>query len=266
MRQIFFILLASLLNSAAFAEVPTGSAEPVEISAAKSLEWNRKEKTYTAREKVVAVQGAAKIQSDALTARYNDDNGMTDIKTLEADNHVIIESPPYTAYGDHAVYNVKSGNATLTGKAMQITTEADVMTARDKIEFFGTENRLLATGNATAVHGGDTLIADRLGAYFSKDKAGKLAATKITASGNVTIKTPKENITGDEGVYDIPTQKAVLTGKVRIRQGENWLEGTRANIDMATGISQLLGSGNAETEGRVKGMFYPSTVKEKLKD
>ncbi|MCE9507262.1 MAG: hypothetical protein K8R48_02960 [Alphaproteobacteria bacterium] len=258
MKKTFLILILFFLNGAAFAKDAADTAAPVEISAAGSLEWNRKDKTYTARDNVIVTQGLSRIQSDRLIARYTGDNGATALSSLEADNHVTIQSPPYTAYGDRAIYNVKTGNAVLTGKELKITTDADLMTAQDKIEFFGAEQRLDATGKATATHDSSTVTADVLSAYFDKDAAGRMGLRKITARGSVVIKTAKETVTGDEGVYDVVTQKAVLTGKVLIRQGQNWLEGTSAHVDMTTGISQLLGSGNPETEGRVKGVFYPS--------
>jgi lipopolysaccharide export system protein LptA len=262
MKKIFLFLPLIFLSGLAAANMP-GKAAPVEISAAKSLEWSRKDKTYTAREKVIVTQGSSRIQSDILVARYTDDNGATGFSTLEANGRVTIQSPPYAAYGDHAVYDVKTGNALLTGKELKLTTAADLMTAQDKIEFFSAEQRLTATGKATATHGSYTVTADILGAYFDKDASGKMALKKITAHGHVFIKTDRETVTGDEGVYDVVTQKAVLTGKVLIRQEQNWLEGTSANIDMTTGISQLLGSGNPETEGRVKGVFYPSAGRQK---
>lgn len=49
----------------------------------------------------------------------------------------------------------------------------------------------------------------------------------------------------------------MLTGKVRILQDKNWLEGTRAEVDMNTGISQLFAEGSSTGDGRVKGVFYP---------
>ena len=259
MKKTAFILLM-LCSLPAYAQNVTNSIQPVEISATKSLEWNRKTKTYTARENVTVVQGNAKIQSDMLTAHYDDANGMTNITTMEADNHVVITSAPYTATGDRAVYNVKTGNATLTGEDLKITSDDTLMTAEDKIEFFSNENRMTATGKATATRGDDILTADNLSAYFTKDAKGKMAVTKITATGNVIIKTAKETATGDKGTYDLPSQKAVLTGKVKIYQGENWLEGTRADVDMATGISRLSGGASSDTgDGRVKGVFYPKS-------
>lgn len=269
MKKILLLAVLAFVMTPAFAQEPpvpvpaaAASAQPVEISAAKSLEWNRKAKTYTAHENVLVKQGELQIKSDTLTAHYSDADGMTDISTLEADSNVAIISPPYTATGDHAVYNVKTGNAVMTGKDLKITMEGDVLTAQDKIEFFSKENKMTASGQATATHGGYTLNADALDALFVQDAQGKMVADKITGKGNVSIKSAKETATGDSGVYDVRTQKAVLTGKVRILQGENWLEGTRADVDMVTGISRLSGMGDTATDGRVKGVFYPKPAKE----
>ncbi len=275
MKKIIFIIPLLLITHLAFSAVPpeesaaqtdttTGtsptvsSEKPVTISAVKSLEWNRKEKTYTAHQDVIATQGTTKLKSDILVAHYADTgSGSSDINTMNADGHVTINDPPYTAYGDHAVYNVKTGNAILTGKDLKIVSDDSILTAKDRIEYNGKEDKMTAVGSPVATKGENTLTADAMSAYFTKDDAGKMAANKITSHGNVVIKTPTETATGDDGVYDVTTQKAVLTGKVRILQDKNWLEGTRADVDMATGISQLSGTGNTSTDGRVTGMFFP---------
>jgi lipopolysaccharide export system protein LptA len=230
---------------------------PVEISAAKSLEWNRAAKTYTAFGDVVAKKGISEIHSDRMTAFYKNAKGSTDISGLEATGHVVISSPPYKGYGDKGSYDVKSGNAVLTGKNLRVETETEHLTAQDKIEFFSAENRLTAEGGADVVKGTQRLQADTLTAFFVKDTAGKTTTRTITAEGHVSITTEKETLEGDLGVYDVPARKAVLTGKVKIHQGKSWLEGTRAIVDMETGISQLFAEDNKATEGRVKGVFYP---------
>ncbi len=254
MKKFLAIALMFVCTSAFAAE-----QAPVEISADKSLEWNRRDKTYTARGNVAAKQGEAVVKSDLLVARYNDANGGTDISTLTATGHVTVQSPPYTAYGDRAVYDVPTGNATLTGNNLKAVSTEDTLTARDKIEFVGKEDRLNAVGGATVTHGTYVVTADTMSAWFIADATGKKTAKKVTANGQVTIKTANETVVGDEGVYDLTTGKAVLTGKVKAHQGDSWLEGTRADVDMKTGISQLSGGGNADTGGRVKGVFYPKS-------
>lgn len=261
MRSFLVALLLCISIDASAALPPTPKKEePVEISAARSLEWNRRAKTYTARQNAVAKQGNFQISSDTITARYHDNQGATHIYQMEASNNVVILSPPYTAYGDKAVYDVAEDRATLTGQDLRIVTDTEKLTAKEKVEFFSKENRMVASGGATAERGTDSLKAEKMDAFFAKNADGQLKVDRITAEGGVTIKTEKETVTGDRGDYNIGTKKAVLTGRVKIYQGASWLEGTRAEIDLKTGISQLFAEGNAETEGRVKGVFYPKAA------
>lgn len=234
--------------------LPAQAAEiPVEISAAQSLEWNRAAKTYTARKDVVAKKGDAEIRSNLLVADYTGDSA--DITKLTATGKVQISSPPYRAYGDKGVYDIASGNAVLTGGDLKVETDTDRLTAKDKIVYAANAGTLKAVGNATLLKDNRKLSAEALTAFFKKDGAGKMTTDRITADGNIVIETEKETVTGDAGTYSIATQTAELTGNVVIRQGESRLEGTRATVDMKTGISRLFGS--AENEGRVKGVFYP---------
>ena len=256
MKNIFVILFM-LFMIASFPARAQKSDAPVEISAAHSLEWDRNAKTYTARDDARAKQGDFDLASGTITAHYRDDLGSTDIWQMVAEKNVVLSSPPYKAYGNKAVYDVVKNNATLTGGDLKITTDTATLTAQDKIEFFGEDNRLIATGNAVALRAADKLQASVITGYFKKDAQGKLSIDRMTADGNVVITTPKETVHGDHGIYDIATEKAVLTGAVKIYQGENWLEGTRAEVDLETGLSKLFAPENAATEGRVKGTFYP---------
>jgi len=239
--------------------VKASVSNPIEISAAKSLQWDRKNKIYIANKNVIVKQGLMKIESDKLIAHYAEVNGITDILNLEASLNVVITSPPYVAYGDKATYDVKSGNAVLMGQKIVVLTGKDIMKADKKIEFFNSQNKLVATGNPIVNHAGDTIKAKTMTAYFKKDKSGKLQAEKIIAVGNVIIKTIKELVTGDRGVYNVLRQTAVLTGHVKINQGKNHLEGNKANVNLITGHSELLGDEKSKIKTRVKGVFYPAS-------
>lgn len=261
-RVCFLFVLFWTLSSPAFAQSPLMPTErnalPVEISALQSLEWNRKDKTYTARKDAIAKQGDFEVRSDTLTARYSEDSGAADITQLEALGNVVISSPPYRAFGDKAVYDIARQEAVLTGKALKITTPEETLTAQDSVVFQARDNRLTATGNATAQHGTDRLSADKLTAFFTQGQDGETTLKRIEADGHVIVKTQKETASGDRGLYDVAAGQAVLTGKVFVYQGENRLEGTRATVDLKTGISQLFAS-DAAADGRVKGIFYPKS-------
>lgn len=241
--------------------MPQDSDKPVEISAAQSLEWNRKNKTYTARKDALAKQGDMQVKSDTMTAHYDDVKGATEITKLVADGHVEISSPPYTAYGARAEYDVTDQTAILTGDNLRMVTPDEVLTAQEKIEFDAAKNKLSAIGKAIAKRGTDSLTSDRLDAYFMKNAQGKTVLQRITADSAVTIKTARETVTGSKGVYDAASGKASLTGNVRIHQGENWITGERAEVNLKTGISQLFAptknTENPEEPPRVRGVFFP---------
>lgn len=241
------------------ADAAAGEA-PLEISADKGLEWNRAAKTYTARGAAVAKQGDMQVKADVLTASYSGAD-QSAIENLLAEGAVVLSSPPYEAYGARATYDVVAGKAILTGGDLRIVTPGETLTARDSIEFYAADNRLVAKGDARATRGTDRLSAREMTATFTADAAGKRALDQIVATGDVVITTAREEIRGEKGVYNAAQGTAQLTGKVRILQGENWLEGTRATLDLKSGVSKLFGDGNKETQGRVRGVFYPKSGK-----
>lgn len=255
----YFILLPLLVLGAAPAaaqDAPVSAgAAPLEISADQGLVWDRAAKTYTAKGRAEAKQGDMRVTADTLTARYGDENAASDIRDIEANGAVVLSSPPYTAHGDRAVYDVTTGIAVLTGQDLRVLTPGERLTARDRLTYAANDGRVTAEGNAVLVRPTDSLAADRLTAVFA-DHDGRRALDTVTAEGGVTIKTARETITGSAGVYHAASQKAELTGGVTIEQGKNHLQGSHATVDMKTGVSQLYGGGGT---GRVTGVFYPKS-------
>jgi lipopolysaccharide export system protein LptA len=277
-RPIFAAIAAALFLAAAPAQAQEAAAlplaasnadAPVDISAAGNLEWNSRDKTYTAHQDVIVKQGAMEVHSDTLAAHYDDGGKTASITQIVAEGNVVISSPPYKGYGDKAVYDTAAQTATLTGNNLRIETPDESLKAADAISFDMGKNLLTAKGQATATRGTDSVASQDMQAFFAKDKDGKTALQKIVADHPVTIQTARETVTGSKGVYDVAGGKATLTGDVRIKQGDSWLAGTRAEVDLNTGISRLFAdapvspaaTGAAapaqDGSGRVRGVFYP---------
>jgi len=217
-----FILPLSCMSIAAFA---TDNKLPLEITADKALEWNQTDKTYVARGNALAQQGALSIKADVLTATYDGANGNTsDISSLTADGHVTLTSGTDVATGEKATYDLKSGQAVLSGGRPKIiqdnknTLESDVVTV-------WTKNNVLDHAEAT---------------------------------GNVIITSGDQTATGDKATYTAAGNTAELIGHVKINQGNNTLEGDKAQIDLTTHISKM--TTDKKTQ-RVKGVFYPGAGK-----
>lgn len=219
---------------------------PIEIDAHDGIEWNRNRRTYTATGKAQAKRGDVTLHADKLVALYRENvDGGTDIYQLEAHNNVRIVSPTEQAQGDKAVYNVDKGVLVMSGRNLRLTTQTDLITARDTLEYWERQKLAVANGQAYAKRDTQVITADRLVAHLRDSSTGDLAIYKLTANGNVCIENGRDVARGQSGTYTVDTSIAVLVGDVRIAQRQNLLRGQRAVVNMKTGISRL--------EGRVKG-------------
>lgn len=236
------------------------SSKPLEITASQTLEWHRNDKQYIARGDVVARQGDVSIEAALLTADYREsEKSNMDIYRLTAEQNVRIVSQGSTAEGDKAVYEVDKGLATMTGNALKLYSPGQSVTARDRFEYWVTEGRLNAVGQARAIKGEDTIDAQTLSAVFVDDPAAHTRKlSKLEASGGVVITTPTETLQGDQGTYDASTTVATITGHVVIKRGPNILEGDSADVNLTTNVSRMHG-GTAGGGGRVRGVFYPGS-------
>ncbi len=193
---------------------------PLEITADKALEWNQTDKTYIARTNTMAKQGDISVKADLLTASYAGVNGSTsDITTLTAEGNVILSTATDTATGDKAVYDVTTGQVTLSGSRPKITQNNKNTLQSDQI--------IVWTKNSEIDH--------------------------AEALGNVVIMNGQQTATGDKATYHNLNSMAELIGHVKIKQDNNLLEGDRAEINLKTRISKITGQSGT---GRVKGVFY----------
>ncbi len=242
--------------------------QPIEITADGSLEWNRNEKLFIARNNALAKQGDTSVKASTLTAHYRDGaGGGMDIHQFEAVNNVELKSKDSTAYGQKADYDLDKGFAIMTGDNLKMVSPDRVVTAKDRFEYWVTEGKLNAIGDARADTKNskgetNTLEADTISAILRDNAQGKRELHSLEATNNVVITTPTEKVTGQHGVYNAQTNKAVLTGGVILHRGPNILEGDRAEVDMNTNTSQLFGGPNMpNTGGQVRGIFYPGSEK-----
>ena len=236
------------------------SNQPLEITAGQTLEWHRAEHKFIANGNVIARQGDVEIHADVLTADYRETpSSSLDIYLLTATGNVVISSQGNVAKGDEATYDVQQGKAVITGQKLTLTSPDQTVTARDSFEYFVTDGRLSANGEAYVVRGGDSLRADTVSAIFAQDAAGQRKLKELTADGGVVITTPDEVLRGAQGRYSAGSDTAELIGNVKIERGPNVLEGEKAEVNLTTNISRMIG--NPAQGGRVRGVFYPGSDK-----
>jgi lipopolysaccharide export system protein LptA len=153
----------------------------------------------------------------------------------------------------------------------------------DKLEYFNKEGRAIYSGNVVAVQGDTTLKCSKLIITLEKqqtngpqkpgDPKSQTAAPQAAASqapgtngvrhmdieGPVTLYSKDQVGTGDSGIYDKPTNTAVLIGHVVMTQGSNITKGDRLTYDLTTGMATVDRDSTAPTS-RVQGYFIPGST------
>ena len=266
-KILFLLLVISglwLQHSARADNLPGGDRrQPVEINANETLEWHRQQQRYIGHGHVVAKQGESMIEADTITADYRSDaTSKNDIYRITAVGHVILTSSENRAVGDHAVYNLDSGIAVLTGRHLKMTAPNQVVTARDNFTYDANDDRVDANGLARAertMNNGDIdiITADHLSAWFPQDEfTGERALDHMEARNHVVITTPTNTLYGDRGDYRTGDRFATVTGHAKLQHGADVLTGDHGQVDLNTNISRMVGA-KGTTQG-VHGVFYPN--------
>jgi lipopolysaccharide export system protein LptA len=215
-RHAALLAAALVLLSAGPLRAQTASAPvPVDISA-NEMEILDAEKKAVFRGAVDATRGTTNLKADALTVTYAevkqpDGSSKTDATDLDARGNVIIKTPGETITGDWARFDPPA-------------------------------NQLVVGGGVRLVRGDTVLTGNELRSDLNTDMSD--------AKGNITIKTPRETITGDWAKFDSKANKLVVGGAVKLVQGATVLNGQELRADLNTNKIQMTG-------GRVKGSFLP---------
>lgn len=265
MIRFFYVFLIT-----AFLTLPShvqaqDNKQPLEVTADGSLEWHRNSKKFIAKKNAIAKQGDVSIGATTLTANYTEGGEQNiQISRIDAQDNVLIKSRDTDAYGDQGYYDLDKGYAELTGEELKLVGVDQLVTARDRFEYWVTDGKLVAIGAAKITRKNEqgeinTLEADTLTAFMVENEEGERVLDRLEADGNVIIKTPTETLTGTQGVYVAKTNTAEITGAVKIMRGPNILEGGKATVDLNTSISRMFGTGGSR--GRVKGVFFPGSEK-----
>ena len=247
------------IKSAATGSPAMSSEAPLEITADNTLEWQRNEKTFIARGNALAKQGDSSVAAATLTAHYSDDKGGMKVSRVIANDNVVIKSRDAEAFGAQADYDLDKGYAIMTGDNLRMVSPDQTVTAREKFEYWVTDGKFTAIGDATVKRGTDTLQAAKISAIMKNDANGKRVLDMLEAHNNVVITTPSEKVTGAYAIYRAGNNMAEIKGNVKITRGPNVLVGERAEVDMTTNTSRIFGS--TTNGGRVKGVFYPNSDK-----
>lgn len=102
------------------------------------------------------------------------------------------------------------------------------------------------SGKVLVIQGAMRLSADLIRVEYKADKSG---IARLFATGNVLLVNASDAAASDEAVYTVDLGQVVMTGNVRLTQGETILLAPKMTVDLKTGLGTL--------EGGVKTSFTP---------
>ena len=248
---------AKIIHSFAFIMMVSfgfaSQAETLEISASKELLWDQSQGVYKAIGDAKAVRGVQSISADLLQAYYNDQSEDQDIERIIATTNVRFADADLKGQGTELDYDISRDFYELSGPKAFITSK-DGTARADKILSFDRQNGLIkATENSKiTLSDGRHLEGDMIEITLTETEEIKA----VLASGQVYVRQEDgKEAFADEANYDALSGLAILTGNVKIIDGESILNGQKAEIDFNKGISRLLAD---EGSGRVSGTLVTS--------
>ena len=198
------------------------SGKPVDVKS-DSLEVHQDEQKAVFTGNVVATQGESVLRTNELTVFYEnvDNNGAKD-----------------GAAKDGKAKDAKSGDAKPADAKAADAKPADGQPAGD--------------AKAAEAKPTEAKPADASKAPASGSGTPASSIKKLVARGNVVVTSKDQKATGANGVMDMATNVATLTGgEVVMIQGPNVLKGTKLTVNLKTGIARVEGGGT----GGVSGVF-----------
>jgi len=248
---------------------PGGTGLPLTINATGGIEWNQQEKMFIAAGPARATRGDMILDADELRAYYRESHtgGRSELFRLDAIGNVRITTPGRVATGGRAIYDIDASVMILkNGTPVKLTSGADVITTTGQLEFWDKRDLAVARGGALVIHLDKRIQADIITAHFIPGTDGKKQIGRVEAFDNVRIDTANERIFANRVAYNVPTGLARLTGSVKIKRGNNEINGCSADIDLNTGISRLnkcakTGAKTTGQSGRVHGVLAPKKTR-----
>jgi lipopolysaccharide export system protein LptA len=161
--------------------------------------------------------------------------------------------------------NALQGFAVNRDKPTRITSAT--LEVRDK------EKKATFSGNVVVAQGDTTMKSATLDVFYDQDAnagetrpavpgpADQQQIRRLEAKGGVVVTQRDQTATGENGIFDMPTNTVELIGNVVITQGAQIVRGERLKVDMTTGVSEVYGG-----VAGVQAVFTPNAARGKMGD
>jgi lipopolysaccharide export system protein LptA len=128
----------------------------------------------------------------------------------------------------------------------------------NEMEIIDADKQAIFRGKVDAVRGDQHMKCDIMTVFYADvkqaDGTSKSQVSKLDATGNVTITTRKQVITGEWAKMDVLANTLLVGGRVKLVEGKTTLRGEKLTVDLSTERTLMTGGGGV----RAKGSFVPN--------
>lgn len=186
------------------------------------------------------------VKSDSLEVHQDEQKAVFTGNVVATQGESVLRTNELTVFYENVDNNAKDG-AAKDGKAKDAKS-GDAKPADAKS----------ADAKPTDPKAADAKAAEASKAPASGSGTPASSIKKLVARGNVVVTSKDQKATGANGVMDMATNVATLTGgEVVMIQGPNVLKGTKLTVNLKTGIARVEGGGT----GGVSGVFTQGSQK-----
>ena len=172
----------------------------------------------------------------------------------------LLATSPADAQSAQGVPNALQGFSKNRGKPIHIQARSLEVRDKDKLATF--------KGDVRVVQGDTNMRSNLLEVFYEPNRAGAPAARaaqpgpggqsqirRLVAKGNVIVTQAEQTATGDNGIYDMPSNTVTLLGNVVMTQGLNVVRGDKLIVDLTSGVSRV----ESGPGGGVRALIQSST-------
>lgn len=158
-----------------------------------------------------------------------------------------------------------SSSAEAEEKDSETNEESQIIIKADSLEIDDLKQIVIFTGNVDAREKDFVIKCQKMVLYYKNQSAQPVSETsqfnidRIVATGNVKITRPNGGLaTAEKAIYYRNDEKVVLTGQPKVKQGNNFIEGSKITLFLKENRSVVEGSKN----NKVRAVYFPQSKKE----
>lgn len=206
------------------------------------IRCHAKENKCTAEGHATAVKKDIQLLADEVEAFASSHNPKKrELVRVVALRNVELSSPQGKAFGQKAIYEVKTDVVRLLGPQVKVeASDGKVLIAKNSIAYDHRHKQIDAPEDVILLAKEGTIESDTMTAFFKEMGDQKILLHEVKAVGHVIVRMEEKILRADRVTYDAKHQRARAVGNVEVFQKGHYAAGHSAIVDFLSKSCILL--------------------------